>query len=128
MSIRSSKAMVAEANAVIETLAATAAVGLATDPDVVFVDVRDAAEREKTGCIGGSVAAPRGMLEFLTDPANEGHLQALSSCKRLVLYCAAGGRSALAAKTLRDMGLARVAHIAGGLPAWIAAGGAVVKA
>ncbi len=127
MTIRSAKEMVAEANAAVETLPAEAAVKLANDPDVTFVDVRDQGEREKTGTIKGAVHAPRAFLEFLADPVSERHLPVFSSDKRFVLFCASGGRSALAAKTLKDMGLARVAHIAGGLPAWTAAGGPVAK-
>ena len=128
MTIRSAKEMVAEANAAVETLPAAAAVKLVDDPGVTFVDVRDQSEREKTGTIRGAVHAPRAFLEFLADPASERHLPAFSSGKRFVLFCASGGRSALAAKTLQDMGLARVAHVAGGLPAWAAAGGPVAKA
>jgi rhodanese-related sulfurtransferase len=105
-------------------LPAEAAARLANDPDVVFVDVRDQGEREKTGTIKGAAHAPRAFLEFLADPASERHLSVFSSDKRFVLFCASGGRSALAAKTLKDMGLARVAHIAGGLPAWTARLGA----
>lgn len=127
MTIRSSKEMVAQANAAVETLPAEAAVRLANDPTVTFVDVRDQSERDKTGTIEGAVHAPRAFLEFLADPASERHLSALSEDRRFVLFCASGGRSALAAKTLQDMGLERVAHIAGGLPAWTAAGGPVAK-
>lgn len=127
MTIRSSKEMVAEANAAVETLPAEAAVRLADDPSVTFVDVRDQGERERTGSIQGAIHAPRAFLEFLADPASERHLAALSGDKRLVLFCASGGRSALAAKTLKDMGFSQVAHIVGGLPAWTAAGGPVVE-
>jgi rhodanese-related sulfurtransferase len=123
MTIRSAKEMVAEASAAVETLSAEAAVKLANHSDVTFVDVRDQGEREKIGTIKGAVHAPRAFLEFLADPGSERHLPVFSSGKHLVLFCASGGRSALAAKTLKDMGLARVAHIAGGLPAWTAAGG-----
>jgi rhodanese-related sulfurtransferase len=121
--IRSAKEMVAEANAAVEAVPPARAVALTGDPDVVFVDVRDAAEREKAGTARGAVHAPRAFLEFLADPASERHLPALSPDKRLVLFCATGGRSALAGKTLRDMGFGRVAHIPGGFPAWKEAGG-----
>ncbi len=127
MPIRSSKEMVSEASAAVRTLSAEAAVKLANDPGVVFVDVRDQGERDKAGTIEGAVHAPRPFLEFLADPASERHLPALASGRQLVLFCASGGRSALAAKTLQDMGFAGVAHIAGGLPAWTAAGGAIAK-
>lgn len=121
--IRSAKDMVAEANAGVEVVPARQAVALAGDKEVVFVDVRDAAEREKTGTVPGAVHAPRAFIEFLADPASERHLPQLSSDKRLVLFCASGGRSALAAKTLKEMGFQRVAHVSGGFPAWKEAGG-----
>ena len=121
--IRSSKEMVAEANAAVEVVPAAQAVALASDPEVVFVDVRDAAEREQTGTVRGAVHAPRAFLEFLADPASERHLPQLSPDKRLVLFCASGGRSALAGKTLKEMGFERVAHVPGGFPAWKEAGG-----
>ena len=122
MAKRSAKDMVAEANAAVETVPAEAAIRLAGDPDVVFVDVRERHEREK-GTVKGSIHAPRGSLEFYADPDSSLHKKELASGKKLVLFCAAGGRSALAAKTLKDMGIDRVAHIAGGYGAWEKAGG-----
>ena len=80
------------------------------------------AEREKTGTVKGAVHAPRAFLEFMADPASERHIPELSSGKRLVLFCASGGRSALAAKTLKDMGGEKVAHVAGGFGALEKAG------
>ncbi len=127
MTVRSAKEMVAEANAAVDSLTATQAVALAGDPGVVFVDVREASEREKTGAVRGAVNAPRAFLEFLADPASERHLPPLSPDNRLVLFCASGGRSALAAKTLKDMGFKNVAHVMGGFPAWTQAGGPVDK-
>jgi rhodanese-related sulfurtransferase len=122
MRIESSKDMVARANAAVDTLAAEQASALVGRPDAVFVDVRDAAEREKTGTVKGAVHAPRAFLEFMADPASERHVPELSSGKRLVLFCASGGRSALAAKTLKDMGYEKVAHVAGGFSALAKAG------
>lgn len=122
---RGAKQLLAEANAEITTVTAPEALGLVADPGVVFVDVRETIERQKTGGIKGSVHAPRGFLEFFADPDSPMHLAALSSGKRLVLYCAAGGRSALAAKTLADMGVPNVSHMAGGFGAWQQAGGPV---
>src|ERR1700722_8182240 len=119
---RGAKQLLAEANAEIKTVTAQEALALVDDPDVVFVDVRETVERQKTGGVKGSVHAPRGLLEFFADPETQMHLAALSSGKRLVLYCAAGGRSALAAKTLTDMGVPRVSHMAGGFGAWQQAG------
>ncbi|HUI18781.1 MAG TPA: rhodanese-like domain-containing protein, partial [Alphaproteobacteria bacterium] len=64
-----------------------------------------------------------GFLEFIADPESPMHKPALSSGRRLILYCASGGRSALAAKTLRDMGIAQVCHMAGGFGGWVQSGG-----
>lgn len=122
MTIRSSKEMVAQANAAVETLTPEQAAALSGQPGTVFVDVRDAAEREKTGAVKGAVHAPRAFLEFMADPASERHLPELSNDKRLVLFCGSGSRSALAAKTLKDMGYERVAHVAGGFAALAKAG------
>jgi rhodanese-related sulfurtransferase len=120
---RGAKQLLAEANAEIKTVTAQEALALVDDPDVVFVDVRETVERQKTGGVKGSVHAPRGFLEFHADPESPMHVAALSSGKKLVLYCAAGGRSALAAKTLKDMGVPNVSHMAGGFGAWKQAGG-----
>ncbi len=115
--------MLAEANAMIETISVDDAQALVGDPDVVFVDVRETVERQSSGGIRGSVHAPRGFLEIIADPESPMHIGSLASGKRLVLYCGSGGRSALAAKTLMDMGLEKVCHIAGGYGAWVEAGG-----
>lgn len=115
--------MMAAANAAIDTLTAGEAVALADDGDTVFVDVRETVERQQTGTIAGAIHAPRGFLELIADPEGPMHNDAFVSGKRLVLFCASGGRSALAAKTLKDMGIAKVANLAGGFPAWVQAGG-----
>jgi rhodanese-related sulfurtransferase len=83
---RGAKQLLAEANAEIKTVSAQEALALVDNPDVVFVDVRETVERQKTGGVKGSVHAPRGLLEFFADPDTQMHLQALSSGKRLVLY------------------------------------------
>ncbi len=75
------------------------------------------------GRIPGAVHAPRGFLEFIADPASPMHKPELSSGKRLMIYCGSGGRSVLATKTLVDMGLDKVANIAGGFQAWVGTGG-----
>ena len=120
------KALMAEANAAIETISVQEALPLHGRDDVVFVDVREGEEFAR-GHIPGSVHAPRSALEFVFDPGSPSHNPALSSGKRLVLYCAAGGRSALSAKTLADMGVANVCHVAGGISGWTEAGGPVEK-
>ncbi len=124
---RGFKQMLAEANAVIETMAVQDALAVADDPDVVFVDVRETVELRETGAIAGAVHAPRGFLEFIADPEGPMHLPDLASGKLLILYCGSGGRSALATKTLQDMGIEKVCHIAGGFGAWQEAGGPVGK-
>ncbi len=115
------KQLVAEANAAIQTISVEDAKKL-HGGDAVFVDVRDDGEWAK-GRIAGAVHASRGLLEFIADPEGPYHDPVFASGGRLVLYCATGGRSALAAKTLQDMGLANVCHVAGGFNAWAEAGG-----
>ena len=115
--------MLAEAEAEIETLPAPDATKLHGDPAVVFVDLRDPRELEREGRIPGAFHCTRGMLEFWIDPDSPYHKPVFAQDKRFVFYCAGGWRSALAAKTAHDMGLERVAHVAGGLAAWREAGG-----
>jgi rhodanese-related sulfurtransferase len=119
------KQMLAEANAVVETISVQQALELANDTSVQFVDVREQVELNAGGTIPGAVHAPRGLLEFLADPESPSHKKQLSSGKLLILFCASGGRSALASKTLTDMGVLRICHIAGGFNAWKAANGPV---
>ena len=122
MPIRSSKDLLAAANNAIETIPVEQAIALADDPNVVFVDVREGSERQK-GTVKGSVHASRSFLEFHADPNSPMHKPELASGKKLVLFCGSGGRSALSAKTLKDMGYDNVAHVAGGFNAWQKAGG-----
>ena len=114
--MKSAKQLVSEANQNIETLTPDEAIKLATDESVVFVDLREPAEVEK-GSLPGAVHVPRGLLEFQVDPQSPSHNAQLAGKKKLVLYCGSGGRSALAAKALKDMGVFNVAHVAGGFPA-----------
>ncbi len=118
MLIKGFKALLAEANAVIETVAVQDLPYLLEDPDVILVDVRDTAERETEGVIPGSVHASRGLLEFYADPESSIYIDELKPDRRIVLYCGTGGRSSLAAKTLHDMGYSDVASLAGGYEAW----------
>lgn len=119
------KALLAEADAVIETLEVGAAVALHGDPGTVFVDIRDIRELEREGRIPGAVHAPRGMLEFWIDPDSPYFKPVFGEDKRFVFFCAAGWRSALATRAVQEMGLAPVAHVAGGFSAWREAGGPV---
>ncbi len=116
------KQLLAEAGAVIDGVSVSSALGLLDDSEVIFVDVREGGEWAQ-GHIPGAVHTPRGHLEFLADPEFPRHNAALVQDKMLVLYCASGGRSTLAAKTLHDMGFPRVASLVGGFPAWTEAGG-----
>ena len=123
MEQKSAKELVAAASRQVETLSAEDAVKLAGDANVVFVDVREGEELEKSGKLKGAVHVPRGFLEFQADPGSPTHKPELGGGKRLVLYCGSGNRSALAAKTLMEMGIRNVAHVAGGFPALQKAGG-----
>tara|TARA_Y100000758_G_scaffold225694_1_gene163322 strand:- start:404 stop:793 length:390 start_codon:yes stop_codon:yes gene_type:complete len=122
---RGFKVLLGQANAEIETVSVEDVKTLVNSEDVLFVDVRETQEVQNTGGLPGHVHVPRGLLEFLVDPESPMHKPELSSGKRLVVYCASGGRSALAAKTLQDMGVENVCHIAGGFTAWIEAGGTI---
>jgi rhodanese-related sulfurtransferase len=117
--------LVAAAEREIETLAVEAAVALHGRDDVVLVDLRDIRELGREGKVPGAFHCPRGMLEFWIDPASKYHKAVFAADKRFVFFCAAGQRSALAAQAAQRMGLAPVAHIAGGFGAWKAAGGPV---
>ncbi|MGH8146768.1 MAG: rhodanese-like domain-containing protein [Rhodanobacteraceae bacterium] len=121
MSHKTAAQMVAEAKATIENLTPDQVQAELAGGDAVLVDVRDAAERAQ-GAIANSVHAPRGMLEFYADPASPMHKPELDPARRVILHCASGGRSALAATTLHQLGYANVAHLDGGMKAWRAAG------
>ncbi len=112
------KQLLAEANAVIETVSVQDLDFLLENEGTVLVDVRETVERENEGVIPGSAHAPRGLLEFQADPESPSYNVALDPELRLILYCASSGRSALAAKTLLDMGYSDVASLAGGFAAW----------
>ncbi|MBX9759574.1 MAG: rhodanese-like domain-containing protein [Beijerinckiaceae bacterium] len=119
------KALVAEAEAQIETIPADAARLMLGAAGIVFVDLRDPRELEKDGRIPGAVHCPRGMLEFWIDPESPYARPVFQQDAKFVFFCGAGWRSALATKTAQDMGLAPVAHIGGGFGAWKAAGGPI---
>lgn len=93
----------------------------------MVVDLREPAELHKEGMIEGAVHAARGMLEFWADPAGPYHRPEFDPARRTILYCASGGRSALAAETLGRLGYTDVAHLDGGLKAWKEAGRPVVS-
>ena len=114
--------LVDEAKQQIENLSPAEVDAERTDGRSVIVDIRDFRELYLKGKIPGAVHAPRGMLEFWVDPASEYHRDVFSPARRYVLYCAGGGRSALAAKTMKDMGYPDVAHLEPGFGGWEAAG------
>ena len=88
----------------------------------VLIDLREPAELRLEGMIEGAVQAPRGMLEFWADPASPYHRPEFDPGRRTVLYCASGGRSALAVRTLARLGYADIGHLDGGFKAWKQAG------
>ena len=122
---KTAEQMVDEAEGQIRTLSVEQALALFADDDTQFVDLRDIRELKREGTIPGAVHAPRGMLEFWVDPTCRYHRDVFASGKHFVFYCAMGWRSALATKTVQDMGLSPVSHIEGGFNAWKDAGGAV---
>ncbi|NKX45558.1 rhodanese-like domain-containing protein [Roseicyclus persicicus] len=122
MAITPVKDMVMAAKAAITSLSTEQAAAEVAAGRAVFVDIRDVRELERDGRLPGAIHAPRGMLEFWVDPASPYHKEALATDKRLVLVCAGAWRSALATKTLQDMGMDNVAEMEGGFSAWKAEG------
>ena len=113
------QALVDEAMTQVITYSVDQVRGRLTDPKVQIVDIRDPRELEKEGTLPGALLAPRGMLEFWVDPASPYFKPIFADeSKEFILFCGAGWRSALATKTLRDMGMTNVAHIDGGFTAW----------
>src|SRR5918997_1600965 len=110
--------MVADAKGRIENLTPEQVASELDGEDVVLIDIREDDERSQNGAIPNSVSAPRGMLEFWADPTSAYHREEFDPAQRTILYCASGGRSALAADTLQRMGYANVAHLDGGIKAW----------
>ena len=111
----------------VRRMSAVDAVSRHGDEQIVFVDVRDIREVEKSDTIDGSVHAPRGMIEFWFDPDSPYHREMYADPDTTyVLFCNGDPRSALSAKALQDLGIANVAQLAGGMPAWREAGGPTV--
>ncbi|RPG06992.1 MAG: rhodanese-like domain-containing protein [Candidatus Pelagibacterales bacterium] len=115
MNIKSSQSLVSEALNTIKTISPDEALKLLNDNQCNLIDIRDVRELEKLGRIEKSYHIPRGMLEFWLDPESAYFKDGkLDLNKEMVLFCAGGMRSALAAKTLKDMGFEKVSHIEGG--------------
>jgi rhodanese-related sulfurtransferase len=109
---------VAEAKGKIENLTPEQVVK-EIEAGAVLVDLREPGELDSDGKIEGAVHAPRGMLEFYADPTSPYHREEFDPSRRTILYCASGGRSALGAAALQDLGYADIAHLDGGIKAWI---------
>ena len=120
------KEMLEAANAAVPRITLAQARDLMAKADTLVVDVRDAPEVEKSGKIAGALHVSRGMLEFRADPASPYHDKNFAKDKAVVVYCASGGRSALAGKALKDLGYERVFNL-GAFKDWAEAGGAVEK-
>ncbi len=114
--------MVAEAKQRVENLTPEQVTAEIQGGQALLVDLREPAECAQAGTIPGAIQAPRGMLEFYADPSSPYHKPELDPSRRVILYCASGGRSALAADLLMRMGYADVAHLDSGLKGWQAAG------
>ena len=118
MNIKSSKTLVTEALSEIKTISPDEALSMMNEDKCNLIDIRDIRELERDGRVENSNHIPRGMLEFWLDPDSPYFKDGkLDMNKEMVLFCAGGMRSALAAKTLKDMGFEKVSHIAGGFGA-----------
>ena len=115
MNIKSSKTLVKEALSEIKTISPDEALSMMNEDKCNLIDIRDIRELERDGRVENSNHIPRGMLEFWLDPDSQYFKDGkLDMNKEMVLFCAGGMRSALAAKTLKDMGFEKVSHIDGG--------------
>ena len=122
MSPKSASDLVKEAKQEIENLTPFQVQNELLTGNVALIDIREAEELAQNGKIEGSVHAPRGMIEFYADASLPYHRPEFDKDKRIILHCASGGRSALAAQTLKKMGYEKVAHLDGGIKAWKEAG------
>jgi rhodanese-related sulfurtransferase len=118
--------MIAAANAVVPKITPAEVQDIVAKGNALVVDVRDAPEVEASGKVAGALHVSRGMLEFRADPATPYYNAAFSPEKTIVLYCASGGRSALAGKLLKDMGYGKVFNL-GAFKDWAESGGAVER-
>ena len=118
------KEMLAAANAAVPRITPDQARDMMAKGNVAVVDVRDAPELQAGGKVKGAVHISRGMLEFRADPDLPSHDKSLTRDKPVIVYCASGGRSALAGKLLKDLGYSEVYNL-GGFKDWVDSGGAV---
>ena len=118
MTIKSSQTLVSEALNEVKTITADEALKLSSEGKCTLIDIREKGELDKTGRIENSNHIPRGMLEFWLDPEGPYFKSGkIDMSKEMVLFCAGGLRSALAAKSLKEMGFEKVSHIDGGFSA-----------
>ena len=118
MTIKSSQTLVTEALSEVKTITADEALKLSNENKCTLIDIREKGELDKTGRIENSNHIPRGMLEFWLDPEGPYFKSGkIDMSKEMVLFCAGGLRSALAAKSLKEMGFEKVSHIDGGFAA-----------
>ena len=115
---KTSTELVAEAFQQIETLDVKDVHKQSQEDKILLVDIRDSGELTKEGKIESAFHCPRGLIEFWIDPENPNFKKQFDTDKKLVLFCALGSRSALATKTLQDMGITNIAHIKDGFKAW----------
>ena len=118
---RDVKMLVAEAKSQTNSISAAEAYGMQQAGDAILIDIRDIRELQREGRVNEAFHAPRGMLEFWVDPDSPYHKDIFATKKALVLFCASSWRSALAAKTLQDMGMDNIWNLYGGYTAWKAA-------
>lgn len=119
---KSATELVKEAKAQIENLTPLQVRDEMENGNATIIDIREPDELKQNGAIPGSINAPRGMLEFYADASLPYHKPEFKKDSRIILQCASGGRSALAAVTLKQMGYANAAHLDGGFKAWKEAG------
>ena len=118
MNIKSSQTLVEEAQKNIETLSPNEVKSLSEKKEITLIDVRDIRELWKEGTVENSMHIPRGMIEFWLDPESSYYKEKkIKDIKKMVLFCALGWRSALATKSLADMGFKNIAHVNGGFDA-----------
>ncbi len=116
---RTAQSLVDEAMAQVTTVDVAEALRLQREEGALLVDLREAVELDAEGTIPGAHHTPRGLLEFMVDPASAWHDPAFADPRRpYVLFCGIGWRSALAARTLQEMGFSSVSHLGGGFAAW----------
>ena len=120
------KQMMEAANAAVPRITPAQARDMIAKGNTLVVDVRDAAEVAQNGKVAGAVHVSRGLLEFRADPELPSHDKNFAKDKTVILYCASGGRSALAGKLLKDLGYERVYNL-GGFKDWAESGGPIDK-